>query len=304
MSKILVCGNTTADIITVCNEPYNPSGKRSVAEYTVLPGGQAANAATLLANLGNNVSFIGAIGNDAMAQIVKDDFAANNIDISASAFCNAPHHLGFVRVDQMNDERLIDMYRHKDLSCKTLVPERLNISDYDCIYIDGHEPEISLKIGQLAKQSGIPVISDMEEITKHSAGLIDISSVLIAPEKIIQELAENDDLEKALRAIYAQNELDCIVATRGEEDCTGLDDSGLYNISGRAVEVIDTTGAGDAYHGAFTHYWVHNFSTLKCMDKANRIAAEKCRYIGARMPADIAQSFVNENNPNLPTVSM
>ena len=304
MSKILVCGNTTADIITVCNEPYNPSGKRSIAEYAVLPGGQAANAAVLLANLGNDVSFVGAVGNDAMAQIVKDDFAANNIDISDAAFCNAPHHLGFVRVDQINNERFIDMYRHKNLSCKTLVPEKLNIADYDCIYFDGHEPEISLKIGQLAKQSGIPVISDMEEITKHSAGLIDISSVLVAPEKIIQELAGNDDLGKALHAVYAQNELDCIVATRGNKGCTGLDDNGLYDIPGHAVDVVDTTGAGDAYHSAFTHFWVRNFSTFECMDKANRIAAEKCRYIGARMPAVIAQSFVNETNPNLPTASM
>lgn len=304
MSRILVCGNTTADIITVCNEPYNPSGKRSIAEYTVLPGGQAANAAVLLASMGNDISFVGAIGNDAMAQIVRANFAANNIDISNSAFCEAPHHLGFVRVDQMNDERFIDMYRHKDLSCDALVAEDLHISDYDCIYIDGHEPEISLRIGQLAKQNGIPVISDMEEVTKHSAGLIDISSVLIAPEKIIQELAGNDDLEKALSTIYAQNELDCIVATRGEEGCIGLDNNGLYDIPGYVVDVIDTAGAGDAYHGAFTHFWVRNFSTSECMAKANRVAAEKCRYIGARMPTDIAQSFVNENNLNLPTASI
>jgi len=304
MSKILVCGNTTADIITVCNEPYNPSGKRSVAEYKVLPGGQAANAAVLLANLCNKVSFVGAIGNDAMAQIIKDDFVENEVYIAKSAFCEAPHHLGFVRVDQMNDERLIDMYRHKDLSCDAPVVENLNISEYDCIYIDGHEPEISLKIGRLAKQYGILVISDMEEITKYSTDIIGISNVLVAPEKIVQDLAGNDDTEEALRAIYAKNELDCIVATRGENGCIGLDGKDLYDISGCVVDVIDTTGAGDAFHGAFTHFWVRNYSTSECMAKANRIAAEKCCYVGPRMPMDVAKSFVSENGFNLPTASM
>ena len=220
-ASILVSGNTTLDVITICNVPYNPSGKRPVTQYKQTPGGQAANLAHLLANLGNNVSFIGAIGNDAAAQIVVEDFRCAGIEVLHSAFCSAPHHIGFVRVDQNDGERFIDMYKDPQLTCDSLELDEGWVKGFDCIYIDSHEPALALRIGQLGQKLNIPVVADVEEVNENTSALLQYIDVLIAPGKIVTQLGHSADVEKAVQSTLARG-FAAVVATLGAGGCLGV----------------------------------------------------------------------------------
>jgi sugar/nucleoside kinase (ribokinase family) len=303
--RILVSGNTTMDIVTISNQPYNPSGKRPVAEYKQVPGGQAANVADLLAHLGHDVSFVGAFGNDPSARAVMETFQQAGIEISHSAFCEAPHHLGFVRVDQVNQgERLIDMYRDPELHCSGLDLDEAWVAGFDCAYVDNHEPELAKRLATIAQANGVTVVADLEEINDHTDALLPEIDVLIAPAKIITALIGSDTLEATMNHLLGRG-MAAVIATRGSEGSIGLS-RGLINpirIPGIPLSATDTTGAGDAFHAAFVHAMLDGHPLKDCMNIANTIAAEKCRHPGPRIPAATARLLKPSRSPTVYTKS-
>jgi sugar/nucleoside kinase (ribokinase family) len=289
--KILVSGNTTLDIITICKEPYNLSGKRPVADYRQIPGGQAANVADLLASFGNDVSFVGAIGNDFAGKLVIDDFKRAGIEVLHSKFCAASHHLGFVRVDQNDGERFIDMYKAPDLNCADLAFNEEWVRQFDCIYFDGHEPELAVTLGKIGQANSIPVVTDLEFIGPHTNDVLQNVDVLIAPDKIIQELGAASHFAEATLNVY-QTGYAAVVTTLGAMGCFGFAPNHVgWAVSGLPVKAIDTTGAGDAFHAAFVHTMLAGHSFAECMTSANKIAAQKCGFVGPRIPAEAARQL-------------
>lgn len=297
--SILVSGNTTLDIITICDMPYNLSGKRTVAEYKQIPGGQAANVADLLANLGNNVSFVGAIGNDEASRAVTDDFNRAGIEVSHSAFCEVPHHLGFVRVDRNNGDRFIDMYRDPKLVCdKVELPESW-LKGFDCIYFDNHEPALAIRLGQLGRKLKIPVVADLEEVDQYTNDILPYVDVLIAPAKIIQQIAKTEDVIEAALTVHKTG-FAAIVATMGAQGCVGFPKETIcWTMNGLPVEVKDTTGAGDAFHAAFVHSMLSGSIFPQCLTTANEIAATKCTFLGPRIPSEIAKPLTPQKSDNV-----
>jgi sugar/nucleoside kinase (ribokinase family) len=299
--RILVSGNTTMDVVTISNQPYNPSGKRSVAEYKQVPGGQAANVADLLAHLGHDVSFVGALGNDASARTVMETFQQAGIEIAHSAFCEAPHHLAFVRVDQINQgERFIDMYRDPKLHCSNLDLDEAWVAGFDCLYLDNHEPELAKRLAAIARANAVTVIADLEEINVHTDDLLRKIDVLIAPAKIIAALAGTDSVEAAMSHLLSRG-MAAVVATLGRDGSLGLS-RGMTNpisVPGIPLSATDTTGAGDAFHAAFVHAMLGGHSLKDCMSIANTIAAEKCRHLGPRIPGPTARQLKPKRSPTV-----
>lgn len=291
MPSILVSGNTCLDIVTICEVPYNPSGKRPIALYKQVPGGQAANVADLLANFGNRVSFLGAIGNDAAGKIITDDFHRAGIEVAHSSICNAPHHLAFVRVDHRNGERLVDTYKDRNLSCDDVALNEDWVGQFDCIYVDGQEPALASRLGQIGQKLRIPVIADLEELTPQAKTFLPYTDVLVAPEKIVQELGRSPDSHQAVLNVRSTG-FAAVVATRGENGCLGVaQDNRCVAVRGISIRAADTTGAGDTFHAAFVHSMLQGFGFHQSMRAANEIAARKCAFIGARIPPEAARQL-------------
>lgn len=291
MPSILVSGNTCLDIVTICKAPYNTSGKRPISVYRQIPGGQAANVADLLVKFGNRVSFVGAIGNDAAGKIIVEDFRRAGVEIVHSAFCDAPHHLAFVRVDHGTGERFVDTYKDRNLGCDDIELNKDWVEQFDCIYVDGHEPALASRLGQLGQELRIPVLADLEELTPYMQTFLPYVDVLIAPEKVVQELGRSPDTSQASLNVRSFG-FAAIVATRGENGCFGIAQDNRYvTVKGISIKAADTTGAGDAFHAAFVHSMLQGYNFRQSMRTANEIAARKCAFIGARIPPEVAQEL-------------
>ena len=88
-----------------------------------------------------------------------------------------------------------------------------------------------------------------------------------------------------------------VVFTLGEKGCVAMDGRGFYVIPGFEVDVVDTTGAGDVYHGAFIYGLLQGWDTNKISRFSNAVSAIKCTRLGGRagIPnADTVNEFLKK----------
>jgi len=189
IAKVAVCGNTILDNILICSKPIVLDEKFQATEQKLVPGGQAATPADLLAKLGNKVFFVGAIGNNENAEIVKNDFSKNGVDYSYSPICAARHQEACIAVGSDGKRTIIFPPRDERLTCADAPLDWIKNEKIDIIYIDGHEPELETRAAEMGHKLGIPVVSDLEDLSKPH-DFLDYVDVLIAPANVILQLAE------------------------------------------------------------------------------------------------------------------
>jgi ribokinase len=106
--------------------------------------------------------------------------------------------------------------------------------------------------------------------------------VLIASERFADPLlGPGAPPEEALKALYALGPGE-VVVTLGREGSMGWNGREIYRQKAFPVHAVDTTGAGDVYHGAYIYGLLQGWSLPDCMRFASAVSAIKCRQIGAR----------------------
>lgn len=300
-TKIAVLGNSIVDWLLKCEEPIVLDEKYQAVEQKLVPGGQAATPADLLMKLGNKVFFVGAIGNNEKAEIVKKDFDESGVNYSYSPICDARHQEAVIVVGSDGKRTIVFPPRDKNLTCAEAPLEWIRDEKIDIIYIDGHEPELETRAAKVGHELGIPVVSDLEDLTKPH-DFLDYVDVLIAPAEIILQLADfpnpaeatRDDIALATKKV-AETGFSAVVATMGEKGCVGVCGKTKVDLTGFEVEVMDTTGAGDSFHAAFANAMGKGYDFQYCMGSANYIAAIKCQFVGGRMPKEVVNTLAPPN---------
>jgi len=115
--------------------------------------------------------------------------------------------------------------------------------------------------------------------------------------QISEGLGERAALEKMMG--YGP---EAAVVTLGERGCVALSDGEFIEEKGFEVDSVDTTGAGDVFHGAFLYAVLREWDIRRCCVFANAVAAMKCRRLGGRtgIPALAeALEFLGERAPGL-----
>ncbi|MBL7205342.1 MAG: hypothetical protein ISS63_13605 [Desulfobacteraceae bacterium] len=119
----------------------------------------------------------------------------------------------------------------------------------------------------------------MREGSKELASLVDI---LISSETFAEPLVGPEAVHET--ALYALRKLGPkqVVITLGSEGSIGLNDKGIFRQAAFPVNAVDTTGAGDVYHGGYIYGLLQGWEMSKCMRFASAAAALKCRKTGAQ----------------------
>ena len=289
--RVLVIGNTTVDHVFRVRARLARDSKLQSESYEVFPGGQAANVAFTLAFLGLEVLFVGAFGNDDGANLSREAFEAAGVDLQFSTNVGAcPHHTAAVLV--ADDERTIIMYRDPRLKIDVNVIAEAAIGNCSAVYTDGHEWAASLRGASLGAATGIPFVADIEIVNETTRALARTADHLIAPVEIICELADQTDPERAVRALTETGPL-AVVATMGARGSIGHErgENAITRVLATACNVVDTTGAGDAYHAGYLASLLRGDPFIDRMRFAGSLAAAKCAVTGPRLSAACCARF-------------
>jgi sulfofructose kinase len=150
-----------------------------------------------------------------------------------------------------------------------------------CLLVDELRPESDLRAAQAARRLGVPVVGDLAGIREGGPALLAHLDYAIVSEDGARRLGGSADCRKACERIRSMGPRS-VVITLGRRGLAFHDGKRFGRMKAFRVKVVDTTGAGDVFHGAFCWGLVEGLAFEENLAFASATAAMKCRRIGGR----------------------
>lgn len=283
MKKILCLGHASYDITIPMDKYPTENIKYRVLNRIECGGGPASNAAYLLGKWGMNTYFSGVLGNDIYGKRIKKEFENVGVDtryIELSKKYKTTN--SFIIVNKKNASRTIFAYRDKSMKM-----ENTNIRiKPDYALFDGEDFEIATKV--IKNNPGCITILDAGRAKYSTIKLGKMVNYLVASKNFAEDFTGvkiNYKDYNSLVKVYNLLEKDFtanIVITLESYGCLYKIDGKVKIMPGYKVKAIDTTGAGDIFHGAFVYALVKGYSYEDILRIANITGALSTTKIGGR----------------------
>ena len=231
---------------------------------------------------GANVSFLGMIGNDAYGDILKKELKKAHVNIdyleTNDSFSTPVSH---IIVNKEKGTRTTLTYRKKAKMKPVTIPYKV-----DYFWIDGQEYELSKKI--ISENKNAISVIDAGRCEKEILELCTLCNYVVCSkdfaEKVTSMTFDFENIE-TLKQIYLslkdkfKTEIIITLEARG---CLYEKDGELKMMTSLVVDAVDSTGAGDIFHGAFVYALANGYNLEKCLQIANTAGAISTRRIGGR----------------------
>ena len=285
--RILCVGMPVRDLtFRVPGVPARGS-KEHASHFDEICGGNALNAAIGIVRLGGRASICGPIGDarETSSRFIFEQMAHEGIDTK-----HIVHMRGLVTpisaiMIDPSGERTIVTFRDPELWKVELPDVDALLEDCDAILTESRCAEFCTDLCAEARRRGIPVIVDVDRAMSLREGLLTASSHLVFSSEPLQETADVSDDGQALQKI-AKLTPSFLAGTRGPRGTIWLDEhQDLQETPAFPVHTVDTLGAGDVFHGAFTLAITEQQEVRQALRFASAAAALKCTRFGGAFAA-------------------
>jgi sulfofructose kinase len=256
-----------------------PDEKIRANSFVGCGGGPAANAAVTVARLGLQAAFVGYLGNDIFGNAHLDELRKAGVHTGLVAKGEHSSALSVVMVKPDGSRALVN-YR-KPESFLTAGSVDFSIVDTRVILFDGHEPYISPALARAARQRNIITVLDAGSVHSGTEELASLVDYLVCSERFGLDFTGESTEDKALEKLgaYAPN----VIITVGDRGLVWKNSSGSGRQEAYKVKAVDTTGAGDVFHGALAVCLAQKKEWLESLAYASSSGALCCTKIGARL---------------------
>jgi sulfofructose kinase len=274
-------GVPNIDLLAHIRELPKENQSTRLLEYSWQGGGKVPTAMVALARLGARVGMIGVVGDCCYGQFCINDFKYHKIDTS-KIIIDKEKNTSFAIVlseEKANGRNII----YKPGNLRSLLIEDLDreyITSAKYLHLAEVTP-VTVKAAQWARESGVKVVFDADYYNPEREEMIPLIDVFIASEFYYDAVFKDKRYEANCRGIMMQGP-SIVAFTLGDKGCIAMDKQGFYNLPAYKVNVCDTTGAGDVYHGAFIYGLLQNWTIPETAKFANAVSAIKCTRIGGR----------------------
>lgn len=245
-------------------------------------GGKVATGTIAAARLGAQCAFMGCVGDDDYGRTIVWDFARHGIDTKGiHVRPQSSTSLSVVLSDKKTRGRSIMFHRGSAEHFREdeLDLEKIRSSRF---FFIAHLNAMTEGFCRIAREAGSKVFMDVDSYSEETMRRIDLIDYFIASEFVYDRLFQNQDYEANCRKIMSMGP-EVVVFTLGGRGCVGVSqDGGFFQLETYPVEVVDTTGAGDVFHGAFLAGLQLGKSPRDCADFANAVSSIKVTRVGGR----------------------
>ncbi|PJG84897.1 PfkB family carbohydrate kinase [Conservatibacter flavescens] len=296
--KIACVGIAVQDRIYYVENMPEQSGKFIANDYKDIGGGPAATAAVAIAKLAGRVDFIGRVGDDEVGKTILEELERYGVNTDfVKVYQNAKSSQSAIVVDK-NGERLIINYPSPDLLADVKWLQQIDFSQYDVILCDVRWHEGAQYALEQGKRFNIPTVLDADVTPQDIKPLVRLATYSVFSEPGLKKMLPfaADNVEAIKQASQVCGGYACV--TLGSQGCIWTENDLLCEQSGFQIEVVDTTGAGDVFHGAFAFGIAQKNSLAETILFANAVAALKCTKQGGRegIPhAEQVYKFITQN---------
>src|SRR5271154_1075212 len=276
--------NATDTVIPLSTYPARGS-KTEYSTVSTLPGGQVATTVVACQHWGLRTRYVGKLGDDLAATLHREAFShagpETGVDTRIITVPGAPSAQSLILVDAQG-ERTVLIRRDERLALHPADLQREWITNARALHVDGYDTEAAILAASWAREAGVPVIADLDEIYPNVENLLANADYLIVSRDFPSRLMSEPDLEQALRKMHRRYSSRLAAATLGQDGVLAFDGKQLLHTPAYCVPVVDTTGAGDIFHAGFIYGLLQDWPLDRQLDFACAAAALNCMAVGAR----------------------
>ena len=289
---VLCVGHASYDFIFSVDHHPTADEKIVAQNFLGCGGGPAANAAVTAAKLNFKTAFAGYLGQDIYGENHYQEFLNYSVNTDLIIHGSSPTPLSTIIVKPNGNRALIN-YKG---NTRALSAGDIDFSSVTAkvVLFDGHEPHISLPLLKQLKQQGIPTILDAGSVHEGTLALMNEVDYLVCSEKFAVQFA-GDEVTALSRLAQVSK---VVVITLGERGLIWQRGQDTGNLPAFKINAIDTTGAGDAFHGAFAAAVASDLNWFQILRFASAAGALCCTKIGARtgLPSKLEHQALFEDS--------
>ena len=265
--------------------PHFPAyaGKVPFTQEILSPGGQVASAIVACAALGLRSKYIGTVGDDERGRVQVESLRGLGINLDhVQLRRNCANQSAYILVDQSTGERTV-LWQRPD--CLRIDPHEITPEQITCarlLHIDGHDTPAVAHAAAIARKAGMPVTVDVDTIYHGFDKVLPNVDYLIASSEFPGRWTGEQDPFRALEQIQSQYGMRVAAMTLGAHGALALAGGRFTYSPAYVVNCVDTTGAGDVFHGAFCYAVLQGWPVHETLDFSNAMAALNCTALGAR----------------------
>lgn len=298
--EVIGLGVSTLDIVTLVDHfPAQEEVQRALA-VTVQGGGPVATAMVTLARLGARVAMLDALGDDWCGHLIRDEFRHEGVRTDYLKLVPGwTSSIASVLVRQGDGARSI-VYAPGTAPQLTAtdVPGEV-ISSARIIHLNGRHWEACLQACEYARASQTQVSFDggAHRYRPELGELVPLTDVCIVARDFAEQYTRQTDMRKGAEMLLKEGP-GLVVITDGTRGSWVYPQEGLpfHQPAYRLPSVVDTTGCGDSYHGAFLFGLVRGLGLEQTAALASAVAALNSQHLGGRsgLPSlEQALSFIS-----------
>ena len=280
-------GCVAVDTLGVYDGRIEEDEKMQVYETSRQGGGLVATGLVAVKRLGGSARYVGKVGDDDDSQFIVRDFDKEGVDtlcIRRAAGASAIRTFGvispakgyrtlFYCVDNVPVLEPEEMQREEILAGRV-------------VFVDGFSLRAAIQAARWGREAGRPVIMDAELTAPENDALAGLATHVVASIGFARSRVGECDFREAARRLYGKlsaGDPDKVVGvTAGVEGSYFVSQEGEFHQPVFRVEVLDTTGCGDVFHGAFAFGLSRGWALRRIAEFASAVAALKCRRLGGR----------------------
>ena len=286
MYDVLGIGCCALDIILEVPRYPGADEKLRADRLRLQGGGLVATAMVAVARLGGRAAWLGALGDDVLAATCAGELEREGVDLShVRRVPGASVLTALILTDSAAGTRMIVW---SDEASPRTRPEQVSeetLGSARVVHVDNFEPAASVRAASLARRLGVPVTVDLEPGLGDPGELLPLVDYAIVPLELARGRYGAEGLRDGARALYAEiapHGGRLAVVTGGTKGSYAVGASLAVHQPAYRVEVVDTTGCGDVFHGAFALGVAQDMPPEHLLPFAAAAAALKCRALGGR----------------------
>lgn len=279
-------GDPFLDLVVKLDKLPKTNTSCQINDYGFQGGGNVPTACVAAARLGLKTSLIGCVGNDLFGKVGLADLQYNNVDTSKmsvqegkkSNFCIC------VTESEINGKEFIS--KPGDFSDITI--DELDVEFFKStkmMHVALITPAVA-KACDIVHEAGGKISVDANYYRAYTYDYYDKIDIFIGSEMYYNAFCKDKKLNpenfKENMKLLQSYGPEIVIFTFGPDGCKGLYEDNYFDIPAIPVDVVDTTGAGDVFHGAFDYFYLQGYNPEECAKFSTGVSAIKCTRPGGR----------------------
>jgi sulfofructose kinase len=273
--------NATDTVIRLPRFPALDS-KVEFISSAVLPGGQVASAMVACQRWGLRTRYAGRVGDDFAGELQRKEFEQAGVEAHLKVIPGTQSQTSFILVDEPSGERTVLWNRSAEMTIRPEDIQREWVVNARSLLVDGHDTAAAATVARWAREAKIPVTADLDNLYSGVEVLLENVDFLVCSQEFPARITGEKDLLKALPAMQKRFRNRLAAATLGRDGVLAWDGERFRYGPAFIVETVDTTGAGDIFHGAFVYAQLAGWKLDEQLAFSCAAAALNSTKLGAR----------------------